>query len=143
MTLHCLLVVAFTAMQFFSAHIHLASSHEHDGDSHSHIIAHNHALTSHHLDSFVSPLNPISHHLDSFDAPIKHADNKVVHLSEDYAPQSRGDLKNLVLLQANALWPSIAVKRSHSHSFYTFDFSQLNWLSYSTIYLRAPPKLTV
>lgn len=55
---HLFLAIAFSSMQSASAHIHLASSHDHDGhDGHDHShsqVVHAHNVASHHVDVFES-----------------------------------------------------------------------------------------
>ncbi len=128
--LHCLLVIAFISMQFSSAHIHLAKSHDHDGGQHDHAnLGHSHALAD--------------HHEDSFDSPQASASDQVVELSQSYALQGWGYYPDAAILPAYALTPNVSARLSYSLSFYTPIVSQSNWLSYSTVRLRAPPALNV
>ncbi len=127
---HCLLVIAFISMQFSSAHIHLAKSHNHDAGAHHHAqLGHSHALAD--------------HHQDSFDTSEALSYNQVVELSQSYAPQGWGYYPDKVILLAHAIAPKGPYQASYVHLFYTPFNSQSNWLSYSIVRLRAPPTLYV
>ena len=52
------LVTAFLLMQSASAHIHVSSSYDDDGDDHYHSqVVHVHTVASHHVDAFISDQN--------------------------------------------------------------------------------------
>lgn len=121
-------ITAFLAVQWSSAHVHLAEHHAHDGSHHQH-------LSTGHLHGYGS------HHAGVID--VSHADShdKVVELDHECTSPSWSKLDD----QPDVLSQP---KRYLRHLFYcerlgilSIAESRASWLSYSTIRLRAPPYL--
>ncbi len=120
------LITAFLAVQWSSAHIHLAEQHNHDGSHHQHSSkSHLHSLGNHHSNSIDT-----SHSTD---------ENYVVQLDLEYRLPKWNKLDNQpdVLPQANH--PLLPVPQHTDIPRPKFSLSQYPWLSYSTVRLRAPP----
>lgn len=122
-------ITAFLAVQWSSAHIHLAAHHDHDGSHHQHVPqGHLHDLGSHHADAI----------------DISHADSheNIVELDHESTSPSWKKLDD----HQDALAPP------HRHFVCQLRCTEISssedeplgssWLTYSNIRLRAPPQFT-
>lgn len=123
------LLTAFFSMQWSTAHIHLASHHEHDGSHHQHDVqAHAHQSISYD-DEYVGSTQQIDEH-----------NVNIVELDLDYNTPSAKKLDNqpvttlLANIQLNIFLQEAEIKPANLNQ------SKHQYLSYSTINLRAPPK---
>ena len=124
--LHCFLVIAFMSMQFSSAHIHLPKSHQHDGSQHQHDkLGHAHALSG--------------HHEDAIDSMSSDGEYQLVDISQSYVLLDWNhyyDGAFLTSYNTNSLSPS---QTEYLIPLPSANSRHANWLSYSTVRLRAPP----
>jgi hypothetical protein len=123
------LITVFLTVQWTATHIHLAEHHDHDGNHHQHNIqAHAHQASGHHADT-----------IDSVHAT---GDYKVVELDNDctsHGWKKIGDQQAVSILVAYQLvfvpkYPSIQLSELGSN--------KQNYITYSTIRLRAPPQFS-
>ena len=124
-------VIAMLSMQWSTAHIHLAEHHDHDGGHHQHNIeAHSHQ-------SFTQNDN----YVDST-YQVNEQKVKVVELDNDCNIHSWNNLDDQLVivtsvnLQLNIIHYSSNIESSE------FSNSKHRYIDYSTINLRAPPKLS-
>lgn len=125
------LLTAFISMQWSTAHIHLADHHDHDGSHHQHNVkAHEHQSISFD-DEYIETTHQVDDHnvniveldLDCNTTSAKKLDNQPVTLL-------------LASLQLNIFLQEADIKPAKLNE------SKHQYLSYSTINLRAPPKLS-
>lgn len=123
------IVTAFLALQWSTAHIHLAEHHHHDGSHHQH-------ASQGHLHDYGSQ------HFDVIDA--SHADSHQSIVELDHECTSPGWNKSKLDDHADVL------VQTDNHFEYQTHYeivhltvsneSGASWLSYSTVRLRAPPQ---
>lgn len=125
------LVTAMLSLQWSVAHIHLAEHHDHDGSHHQHNIqGHAHQSFNHH-DDFTDSIHQ-----------LHHQDIKLVELGHDCNVQSWNNIddQTVVLTSVNVqLNFTTHINRITSAG---FRYSKQRYLDYSTINLRAPPKIS-
>lgn len=124
------LIIAFMAVQWSSAHIHLAQHHEHDGSLHEHAMAiHDHYVGNHHADTIDT-----AH--DSLHSP---GTLKTVELDQEYHTYRAKDFEKSLVAALPAypfIWSLALVNTSVPQA----SAAKLNYLDYTTIRLRAPPQ---
>ena len=123
------LITAFLTVQWAAVHIHLAEHHDHNGNHHQHNIqAHAHKTSS--------------HHADIIDSAHATGDYKVVELDNDCT--SSGWKKTGDQLAVSILVPYqlILVPKSISIQLPEQNSNKQNYIAYSTIRLRAPPRFS-
>ena len=129
--LFVVLITAFLAMQWSTAHIHLAKHHGHDGSHHQHnIAAHAHQLIDRHDDSIDS-----SHQIDNGTITVVDVDCECNSQSG-----KKFDEQPVTIAQTGLKLSSLSQTGSIESS--EFGTSKQRYLDYSTIHLRAPPKLS-
>lgn len=120
------LITAFLTMQWTTAHIHLAAHHNHDGSYHQHeVTAHAHQSNG--------------HHVNVIDSASQEGGSNVVALDcECHVPNGKKLEEQLAgLAAADFGMPSFF---QFSGVIFSDDTGvKLNYISYSTVRLRAPP----
>lgn len=123
------LITAFLTVQWSAVHIHLAEYHDHNGNHHQHNIqAHAHKTSS--------------HHADTIDSAHTTGDYKVVELDNDCTSpglKKTGDQLAVLILVPYQL---ILVPKSISIQLAEQNSNKQNYITYSTIRLRAPPRFS-
>lgn len=128
-TLFIIIITAFLAVQWSTAHIHLAEHHDHDGSHHKHASqGHLHELASHHIDAI-----DVSH-ADSHEniVELDHESTSPAWNKLDDHPDALTQVIGYLERQAHAGTICLSISNEPDSS----------WLSYSTVRLRAPPQFT-
>lgn len=130
MTMFLVLVSAILSMQWTTAHIHLEEHHDHDGSHHMHDVkAHAHQSITQDDNSSSSTYQIDNHYVNVVD--IDHQGNtKSGNQIDDHVIALTSDsfLPRYISLQSSVLPIE-------------FNSSELQYIDYSTIHLRAPPKI--
>jgi len=126
--LHVFLVTAFLSMQCSGAHVHRAEHQDH-GNNH-----HHHANQVH--------AHFVNDHGDSLYTPSVTINSQVIDISQKWANPgwSKLDDSPALVFTFNFVFQSVA-QAQYTPSVNTLE-SQLAWLSYTTVRLRAPPAPT-
>lgn len=128
-TLLFFLVTVFLTAQWTATHIHLAEHHDHDGDHHQHSIqAHAHDAPNHHADSIDS-----AHTTDTYN---------VVELGNDCTSPGWKKTGDQLTVSISIAYQLLFVPGSSSTPLPAQDSKKQNYISYSTVKLRAPPQFS-
>lgn len=125
-TLFILIITAFLAVQWSSAHIHLATLHDHDGNHHQH-------ATQGHLHDLGS------HHIDAIDVSHTDSHENVVELGNECTSPSWKKLDDQPDVFADSFNYHFSQLRYSYVYLASYESPDSSWLSYSTVRLRAPP----
>lgn len=125
------LITALLSMQWSLAHIHLAEYYDHDGNHHQHNIdAHAHQ-------SFTNNDN-----FTDSDHQLHHQGAKLVELSNDCNVQSRNNLDDQPVVLVFVSFQLNSPHYINNFESSGFSYSKQRYIDYSTIKLRAPPKIS-
>ena len=125
------LFTAFLTMQWtavLGAHVHLAEHHDHDGSQHQHNIE-------------VHAHNSINHHAETIDSSHTSADTNFVDIDKDCNSSNGKYQQQSSLIVDSGLLYFLQFKSTHSKPT-DLNNSKANYLSLSTINLRAPPQFS-
>ena len=123
------LLIAFITAQWAVTHIHLAEHHDHDGNNHQHNIqAHTHSTSDYSVDTIDS-----GHVID---------DNNVVDLDNDCALPASKKLGDQSIVSNSTAHQILFSLQSTRIKLPELDSNKQNYITYSTIRLRAPPKFS-
>lgn len=130
-TVFFILIVALLSMQWSTAHIHLAEHHDHNGSHHQHKLeSHAHQSFTQH-DSLVDSIQKINDH----EVNLVELDNDCnIHKWNNFEDQALA--LNFTTIQLDVILQSDSVATSNFHT------SKRRYIDYSSINLRAPPKLS-
>ena len=134
-TMFFVLIAAFLSMQWSPAHIHLQEHHDHGGSHHLHDIeVHAHQSISD-FDQSIDTSHDTSHNIIDFNL-------KIVKLDNECSTQNGKNLddKPVAFTSVNAN-PGL-VSLLHNIESIKYNDSKRRYIDFSTINLRAPPKLS-
>lgn len=123
------LVTAFLTAQWTTAHIHLAERHDHDGSHHQHDIQ-SHA---HHSSG---------HHADTIDSSHVTGDHDAVELDHECSSPCWKKLGDQPIVSGVSELQLTVLSKSSGVILLETDDNKQNYLTYSTIRLRAPPQFS-
>lgn len=129
-TLFFVLVTAFLSMQWSSAHIHLAEHHDHDANHHHEVEVH-----AHHSISQNDNLSSSTHETQNHSVNVVEIDHQCNTKSGNYFDE------HYIALTSEYFHLHFIPLKSYIEAT-KLNSSNQQYIDYSTIYGRAPPKIS-
>ena len=123
------LITVFLTVQWTATHIHLAEHHDGNGNHQHTIQAHAHGT--------------LNHHKDSIDYSAHAAgDYKVVELDNDCTSPGWKKIGDQQAVSISVVYQFVSVAKSPGIQLSEQGSNKQNYITYSTIRLRAPPQIS-